>query len=148
MYFNKDGRLLKNIFNQPIGVVSEVERRLILEKILNICIPHILEEFQSRLEFEGYYKYEYKAEIYGDNYIIYNFYRLARTDNGKTSYKDYKESFHISIKAIINNIAVSSEFWVVWKDIAYSLDAYASNNILELLCIAPYWINTQIYKYR
>ena len=57
MYFNKDGRLLKNIFNQPIGVVSEVERRLILEKILNICIPHILEEFQSRLEFEGYYKF-------------------------------------------------------------------------------------------
>lgn len=138
--------LFKNLFKQPIGVACEPEQQIILEKLLNICKSHIFEEFPYRLEFEGYYKNEYKNEykpvIYGDNYIINNFYRIARKDNDRNS---YKESFHISIKAIINNIPVSSKFWVVWKDIGYSLDA--SKDILELLCIAPYWIHTKIYKY-
>lgn len=137
---NEDSTLLQNLFKQPIGFVCGPERTIILEKLLNICKSHILEEFPYRLEFEGLWKNEYKPVIYGHNYIINNFYRRARTDNNS-----YKESFHISIKAIINNIPVSSEFWVVWKDIAYSLDA--SNYLFELLYIAPYWINTKIYKY-
>ena len=137
---NEDSTLLQNLFEQPIGFVYGPERTIILEKLLNICKSHILEEFPYRLEFEGLWKHEYKPFIYGHNYIINNFYRRVRTDNDS-----YKESFHISIKAIINNIPVSSEFWVVWNDIAYSLDA--SNDILELLCVAPHWINTRIYKY-
>ncbi len=148
MFYNnkssEERKLFYKLFDKSIGVASEPEQEIILEKLLNICKPHILGEFPDRLILKRYAEYEDKPAIYGDNYIIDRLYRCAETKNFDRS--SYRESFHITILAIINNIPVRSTFYIVWKDIAY-LDASNSNNILELLCISPFWINTKIYKY-
>ena len=148
IYNNKiseDRELFIKLFENYIGVSREPEQNIILEKLLNICKSHIFEEFPSRLKFKGYGGVEDKPAIYGDNYIINRLYRCARVDNIDDNGSSYFESFHISILAIINNIPVRSTFYIVWKDIAYSL--VAADNICDLLCISPLHINATIYKY-
>ena len=148
IYNNKiseDRELFIKLFENYIGVSREPEQNIILEKLLNICKSHIFEEFPSRLKFKGYGGVEDKPAIYGDNYIINRLYRCARVDNIDDNGSSYFESFHISILAIIDNIPVRSTFYIIWKDIAYSL--VASDNLDDLLCVSPLHINAKIYKY-
>ena len=148
IYNNKiseERELFRNLFENSIGILRGTEQEIVLEKLLNICKPHIFEEFPYRLEFKKYGGVEDKPAIYGDNYIIYRLYRCARVDNIDDNESSYFESFHISILAIINNIPVRSTFYIIWKDIAYSI--VASDNIFDLLCISPNHINANIYKY-
>tara|TARA_Y100000741_G_scaffold200459_1_gene152493 strand:- start:51 stop:512 length:462 start_codon:yes stop_codon:yes gene_type:complete len=149
IYNNKlseDRSLFRNLFKQSIRIASQSEQPIILEKLLNICKPHILEEFPDRLKFKGYGGVEDKPAIYGDNYIINRLYRCARVDYIDDNGSSYFESFHITISAIIDNIPVKSTFYIVWKDIAYTLDADLGD-IIELLCISQNHINAKIYKY-
>ena len=150
MTYNNTSITERNLFRKlfesnNIRISNAQEQSIILEKLLNICKPHILEEFPDRLKFKGYGGVEDKPAIYGDNYIIYRLYRCARVDNIDDNESSYFESFHITILAIINNIPVRSTFYIIWKDIAYSI--VASDNIFDLLCISPNHINANIYKY-
>ena len=134
----------KKLFEKHCGIANTQEQNIILEKLLNICKPHILEEFPDRLDLNRYAATEEKPSIYGNNYIIARLYRCARTDNleDKTS---YYESFHITILAIIDNIPIRTTFYIIWKDIAYSLAA--SDNTIELLDISPRHRTYTIFKY-
>jgi hypothetical protein len=148
IYNNKiseERKLFQKLFENSIGILREPEQEIVLDKLLNICKPHIFEEFPSRLKFKGYGGVEDKPAIYGNNYIIYTLYRCARVDNLEDNGSSYFESFHISILAIIDNIPVQSTFYIIWKDIAYSLAA--SDNLDDLLCVSPLHINAKIYKY-
>ena len=142
---SEDRELFLKLFENYIGVLREPEQEIVLDKLLNICKPHIFKEFPSRLKFKGYGGVEDKPVIYGDNYIITRLYRCARVDNIDDNGASYFESFHITILAIINNIPVRTTFYIIWKDIAYSL--VASDNLDDLLCVSPLHINAKIYKY-
>ena len=147
-YYNTsiiERNLFRKLFESNHTRVSNTrEQSIILEKLLNICKPHILEEFPDRLNLKRYGATEDKPSIYGENYIITRLYRCAYTNNleDKTS---YYESFHITILAIIDNIPVQTYFYIIWKDIAYSLAA--TDNIIELLDISPRHRNNTIWKY-
>ena len=142
---SEDCVLFRKLFENSIGFVREPEQKIVLKKLLNICKPHIFIKFPSRLKFNGYGGVEDKPAIYGDNYIITRLYRCSRTDNLEDNGSSYFESFHITILAIINNIPVRSTFYIIWKNIAYSL--VASDNLDDFLCISPHHINAKIYKY-
>jgi len=142
---SEDRELFLKLFENYIGVLREPEQEIVLDKLLNICKPHIFKEFPSRLKFKGYGGVENKTAIYGDNYIINRLYRCARVDNLDDNGASYFESFHITILSIINNIPVRTTFYIIWKDIAYSL--VASDNLDDLLCVSPLHINAKIYKY-
>ena len=142
---SEERKLFRKLFENCIGVLTAPQQNIIWEKLSNICEPHIFQEFPERLVLNRYGGVEDKPSIYGDNYIITRLYRCARTDNLEDNGSSYFESFHITILAIINNIPVRSTFYIVWKDIAYSL--VASDNMKNLLCISPHHINATIYKY-
>tara|TARA_B100001142_G_scaffold270388_1_gene276442 strand:+ start:60 stop:518 length:459 start_codon:yes stop_codon:yes gene_type:complete len=142
---SEERKLFRKFFENSDGFLREPEQEIVLDKLLNICKPHIFEEFPSRLKFKGYGGVEDKPAIYGNNYIITRLYRCARTDNLEDNGSSYFESFHITILAIIDNIPVQSTFYIIWKDIAYSL--VASDNLEDLLCVSPLHINARIYKY-
>lgn len=144
---SQDRKLFRKLFENyfSAGILRGTEQEIVLDKLLNICKPHIFEEFPSRLKFKGYGGVEDKPAIYGDNYIINRLYRCARVDNLEDNGSSYFESFHITILAIIDNIPVQSTFYIIWKDIAYSL--VASDNLDDLLCVSPLHINARIYKY-
>ena len=142
---SEDRELFLKLFKNSIGILGGSEQEIILNKLLNICKPHIFKEFPYRLKFKGYGGVEDKPAIYGDSYIITQLYRCARVDNLDDNGSSYFESFHITILAIINNIPVRSTFYIIWKDIAYSL--VASDNLDDLLCVSPLHINARIYKY-
>lgn len=149
IYYNTsiiERNLFRKLFETNHTRVSNTqERSIILEKLLNICKPHIFKEFPDRLILNRYeYKTEKKPSIYGENYIITKLCRYASANNleDKTS---YYESFHIRILAIIDNIPVQTKFYITWKDIAYSLQA--TDNIIELLDISPRHRNNTIWKY-
>ena len=72
-------KLFENYFSA--GILRGTEQEIVLDKLLNICKPHIFEEFPSRLKFKGYGGVEDKPAIYGDNYIIDRLYRCAETKN-------------------------------------------------------------------
>ena len=149
IYNNKiseERKLFQKLFQNSIGILRGTEQEIVLDKLLNICKPHIFEEFPYRLKFKGYGGVEDKPAIYGDNYIINRLYRCARKDNLEDNGSSYFESFHITILAIIDNIPVQSTFYIIWKDIAYSL--VASDNLDDLLCVSPLHINAKIYKYQ
>jgi len=142
----EDRKLFRKLFENSIGVLRQSEQEIILEKLLHICEPHIFEEFPYRLKFKGYGGVEEKPSIYGNNYIINRLYRCSRVDNIDDNGSSYFESFHITILAIIDNIPVRSTFYIIWKNIAYSL--VASDNMNDLLCISPNHINANIFKYQ
>ena len=149
MTYNNTSITERNLFRKlfesnNIRISNAPEQSIILEKLLNICKPHILEEFPDRLDLNRYGATEEKPSIYGNNYIIARLYRCARTDNLKDK-TSYFESFHITILAIIDNIPVQTTFYIIWKNIAYSLAA--TDNIMELLDISPRHRNNTIFKY-
>ena len=146
IYNNKRNVIISKIIWKFIHVLREPEQEIFLEKLLNICKPHIFEEFPYRLKFKRYGGVEDKPAIYGDNYIINRLYRCARVDNIDDNGSSYFESFHITILAIIDNMPVRSTFYIIWKDIAYTL--VASDNLDDFLCVSPLHINAKIYKYQ
>ena len=78
-YYNTsiiERNLFRKLFESNHTRVSNTrEQTIILEKLLNICKPHILEEFPDRLILNRYAETEDKPSIYGENYIITRLYR-------------------------------------------------------------------------
>ncbi len=77
---SEDRELFLKLFENYIGILREPEQEIVLDKLLNICKPHIFEEFPYRLKFKGYGGVEDKPAIYGNNYIINRLYRCDRID--------------------------------------------------------------------